>query len=260
MATWCAVGYTITGLFAWEYMSNFSCAPSATRAECRTSDNMGWRYLHFTCGSLVIVLSLLRVTVVRMVHTPKWLVCQNRDEEIYHNLRDLAVRYKRPFSLTLEQLREQGKVLHTERSVWSAFRIRKHFSVLFETNRLAWSTVLIIANWSVLGIVAPLYNSFLPYYLAAQGANVGDGGNYTTWRNYAINQMSGLIGPVLAGVLVQTRYLGRRGTLAIGATMTTALQFGYTQVKTPAQNVGVSSAIQAASYVFPFTSTYRYCR
>ena len=42
MAVWWAVGYTITGLFAWAYMSNFSCAPLATVAECTNADNMGW--------------------------------------------------------------------------------------------------------------------------------------------------------------------------------------------------------------------------
>jgi len=96
-------------------------------------------------------------------------------------------------------------------------------------------------------MVSPLYSVFLPYYLASRGADVGDSSNYTTWRNYAINQIAGLIGPVVAGLLVETRYIGRRGTLAIGALVTMALQFGYTQIKTPAQNVGVSSAITAAS-------------
>ena len=99
----------------------------------------------------------------------------------------------------------------------------------------------------MIGIVSPLYSVFLPYYLKSRGADVGSDSNYTTWRNYAINQVAGLIGPCVAAVLVETRYLGRRGTLAIGAAITMALQFGYTQIKTPAQNVGVSASITAAS-------------
>lgn len=193
------------------------------------------------------MLALLRLLLVRMVHTPKWLVSQNRDEEIFRNLRDIALKYDRPFSLTLKKLREQGDVRHTDKSVWSTLRLGKHFSALFETKKLGWSTTLIIANWVVLGIVAPLYSAFLPYYLASRGVSVGDGSNYTTWRNYAITQISGIFGPVLGGVLVQTKYIGRRGTLAIGAILTTVLQFSYTQIRTPAQNLGVSSAIQAAS-------------
>ena len=247
MALWWAVGYTITGLFAWGFMSNYSCAPDATVAQFTQQDKMGWRYLHSTCGALVLVLSVLRLLVVRMVQTPRWLLSQNRDDEVLHNLHEVASKYSRSFSLTLEQLQSQGRITDTEKSVWSGLRLRKHFSGLFDTRRLAWSTTVIIANWFVIGMVSPLYSVFLPYYLKSRGADVGSDSNYTTWRNYAINQVAGLIGPCVAAVLVETRYLGRRGTLAIGAAITMALQFGYTQIKTPAQNVGVSASITAAS-------------
>ena len=149
--------------------------------------------------------------------------------------------------LTLDQLQSEGVTLHTEESVWSWVRIKQHFIGLFQTRRLAWSTTVIIANWFVIGMVTPLYSVFLPYYLKSRGADTGDDSNYTTWRNYAINQVAGLFGPTIAGVLVETRYVGRRGALAIGAAITMILQFGYTQIKTPAQNVGVSAAITAAS-------------
>jgi hypothetical protein len=257
MAVWWAVGYAITGFLAWGFMSNYSCDPDATVAQCTRADNWGWRYLHFTAGSLVIVLSVLRLLVVRMVQTPKWLVSQNRDEEVHSILLGLAEKYNRSYSLTLEQLEGLGRVLHTEKSVWSALRLRKHFAGLFATPKLAYSTAMIIANWFVIGMVSPLYSVFLPYYLASRGADVGSSSNYTTWRNYAINQVAGLFGPVIAGILVETAYVGRRGTLAIGALITMALQFGYTQIKTPAQNVGVSSAITAASNIY-YGTIYAY--
>jgi hypothetical protein len=92
---------------------------------------------------------------------------------------------------------------------------------------------MIILNWFVIGMVTPLYNVFLPYYLQSRGADTGDGSNYQTWRDYAVNQICGLFGPIIAGVLVETRFVGRRGTLATGAAITMALQFGYTQVRVP---------------------------
>ena len=246
MSIWWAVGYTITGLLAWGFMSNFSCDPNAV--VCLRQDNMGWRYLHITCGSLVLVMSILRIFVIRMTQTPKWLISQNRDEEVMENLNSIATKYKRTFSLTLEKLQAQGQVRNTELSVWSATRLMAHISGLFETKILAYSTTVIIANWFVIGMVSPLYSVFLPYYLASRGADVGQSGNYYVWRNYAINQVAGLFGPVIAGILVETRFVGRRGSLAIGALFTMVLQFGYTQIKTPAQNVGISAAITAASY------------
>ena len=247
MAVWWAVGYTITGLLAWAFMSNFSCAPDATTKTCTRADNMGWRYLHFTCGALVLVMALARITLIRMVQTPRWLISQNRDEEVIKTLNEISIKAKMPYHLTLEQLQAEGVVLHTEKSVWSAFRIKMHFKGLFQTRKLGWSTTVIFANWFVIGMVSPLYSVFLPFYLASRSANVGDDSNYTTWRDYAINQVAGLFGPVIAAALVESKLIGRRGTLAIGALITMVLQFGYTQITTPAQNLGVSAAISAAS-------------
>jgi hypothetical protein len=247
MAVWWAVGYTVTGLLAWAFMSNYSCPPDATTKTCTRADNMGWRYLHFTCGALVLALAGARLVFIKMVQTPRWLISQNRDEEVIKNLNDISTKYKKSHSLTLEQLQAEGRVLHTEKSVWSAFRIKEHFRGLFRTRKLGWSTTVIIANWFVIGMVSPLYSVFLPFYLASRGADVGDNSNYTTWRDYAINQVAGLAGPIIAAVLVETNFIGRRGTLAIGAAITMVLQFGYTQITTPAQNLGVSAAISAAS-------------
>ena len=247
MAVWWAVGYTITGLLAWAFMSNFSCAPDATPLTCTRSDNMGWRYLHFTCGALVLLMALARLTLIKMVQTPRWLISQNRDAEVIKILNYISTKGKKTHHLTLEQLEAEGVVLHTEKSVWSALRIKMHFKGLFQTRKLGWSTTVIFANWFVIGMVSPLYSAFLPFYLASRGADVGDDSNYTTWRDYAINQIAGLFGPLIAAGLVESKFIGRRGTLAIGALITMVLQFGYTQIKTPAQNLGVSAAISAAS-------------
>ncbi|KAE8551241.1 hypothetical protein EYB25_007477 [Talaromyces marneffei] len=188
LSVWWAIGYTIAGLLAWAFLSNFSCESDAM--ECTAADNMGWRYLHFTCGGLVLVLSVIRLFAVRMAQTPKWLTSQNRDEELYLILLNLSEKYKRPFSLTLEKLQSQGRVLHTEKSVWSGSRLESHFSGLFITPKLA-------------------------------------------------------------------RWFGRRGTLAVGAAITTVLQLGYTQIRTPAQNVGISAAITATSNIY-YGTIYAY--
>ena len=248
MALWWAVGYTITGFLAWAFLSDFSCPDDTTAAHCSRADNMGWRYLHFTCGGLVLLMAAARILFIKMPQTPKWLICQNRDEEVIKNLVAISTKYRRPMSLTLEQLQAEGRVLHTEKSVWSNLRVKLHFRGLFQTKKLGWSTTVIIANWFVIGMVSPLYTVFLPYYLATRGnADGGTSSNYITWRNYAINNIVGVFGPIIAGVLVETRFVGRRGTLAIGALVTMVLQFGYTQVTTPGQNLGVSAAITAAS-------------
>lgn len=245
MAAWWAVGYTVTGLLAWAFMSNFSCAPDAN--PCTRSANMGWRYLHFTSGALVLVAALARLLLIKMVQTPRWLIAQNRDEEVIKILNDISAKAKRPHQLTVERLQAEGIVLHTELSEWSALRIKMHFKGLFQTRLLAYSTSMIFANWFVIGMVTPLYGVFLPFYLQSRGADTGGHSNYQTWRDYAVNQIAGLIGPIIAAVLVESKFFGRKGTLAVGALITMVLQFGYTQIKTEAQNLGISAAISAAS-------------
>ncbi|EEA21245.1 conserved hypothetical protein [Talaromyces marneffei ATCC 18224] len=216
LSVWWAIGYTIAGLLAWAFLSNFSCESDAM--ECTAADNMGWRYLHFTCGGLVLVLSVIRLFAVRMAQTPKWLTSQNRDEELYLILLNLSEKYKRPFSLTLEKLQSQGRVLHTEKSVWSGSRLESHFSVC---------SCLTISHLEV-----PILEMI-----------------QTT--------LSGLLGPIIAGFLVERRWFGRRGTLAVGAAITTVLQLGYTQIRTPAQNVGISAAITATSNIY-YGTIYAY--
>ena len=234
----------VSGLLAWVFLGLFSCAPDVKL--CRRTENMGWRYLHFTCGAAVLLLGVLRITIVRLVQTPKWLVSQNRDEEVIEILRGISTKYDKPLILTLEQLKGAGNVQLTENSVWSGIRMRHHYSALFETRKLAWSTTLIIAIWFVIGLATPLYVVFLPYYLASRGAAVGDNSNFTVWRNYAITHVAGLSAPIIATLLVETKYLGRRGTLCFGALATMALQFGYTQITTPAQNLAFAAAISVA--------------
>ena len=138
-----------------------SCDPNGD--SCSRADNMGWRYLHFTCGALVLVLALARLVIVKMVQTPRWLISQNRDAEVLAVLDGIAIPAGRAHRLTLQQLQSLGVVLHTEKSVWSAFRIKMHIKGLFETRGLAWSMAVILANWFVIGMVSPLYSVFLPF-------------------------------------------------------------------------------------------------
>ena len=135
MAVWWAVGYTITGLFAWGFMSNYSCGPDATI--CTRADNMGWRYLHFTCGALVLLMALARVTFIRMVQTPRWLLAQNRDAEVIQVLDGMAAKYNRNHTLTLENLQAEGTVLYSDKSVWSALRLKLQIKWLIQTRNYA---------------------------------------------------------------------------------------------------------------------------
>ena len=250
LSIWWAVGYTIAGLFAWGFLSNYSCQfgpPKKKPPPCKKADNMGWRYMHWSLGALVFVMSLLRVTVLRLQHPAKWLITQGRDNEVIETLEGIATKYGRPLSLTLERLLSFGEVQEAKRSKWSARRILNHVGALFQTRKLAYSTSILLLTWATIGVAYPLFYVFLPYYLALRGYKENKSSNYLTWRNYAINKACGLFGPLIAAYLVQTRLLGRKGTLATGSLLTMAFLFGYTQVTTPEQNLGLVCSISVVS-------------
>lgn len=64
-----------------------------------------------------------------------------------------------------------------------------------------------------------------------------------TYRDYTITNVCSIFGPLIAAGLVESKYLGRRYTMAIGAIVTAAFFFGYTAIKTPTQNLALSSSI-----------------
>jgi MFS family permease len=102
---------------------------------------------------------------------------------------------------------------------------------------MGYSTFLNIISWALIGLAYPIYNVFLPYYLQSRGASTGDGSTYTTYRNYAITNVCSIFGPVIAGGLVEIRFLGRRYTMVIGALLTMTFLFAYTAVRTEVQNL-----------------------
>lgn len=192
-------------------IGSFSCDSAD---DCTKANNYGWRYLFFTTGALVLVMCILRVTVINLEETPKYLIGKNQDEKVVSQLQKLAAKYNRPCSLTVEQLQACG-TLETEKNRDSSLfkTLTVHVRGLFMTKRLGISTILIWASWALVGLAFPLYIVFLPEYLSSRGADFGDGSIYTTYRDYSISTTCSIIGPVVGGFLCNTPRVGRKGTM-----------------------------------------------
>ena len=107
MAAWWGVGQMIAGLVAWPFLAYYSCTKDQI---CTNANNSGWRYTFYTLGSFVFVLSLLRIFVIRLKESPKWLLSQNRDAEVVKIIQEIAEGAGKQCSLTLEQLQSIGTV------------------------------------------------------------------------------------------------------------------------------------------------------
>ncbi len=183
---------------------------------------MGWRYLYYTSGGLVFLMSIARVLVIRFHETPKFLLCQSRDDDVVDGFQRLAQRYHRPCALTVDQLRACGEVSSTHahaRHVASPAELLVHVRGLFATRQLGLSTALVWFSWMLIGLAYSLFYVFLPDYLASrQTATTGSTSAYITWRNYAITNICSIPGPILAGFMCESQ-LGRKYTMTIGAVL-----------------------------------------
>ncbi|KAK5111533.1 hypothetical protein LTR62_004828 [Meristemomyces frigidus] len=272
MACWWGAGQLVAGLFAWAFLPNYSCPgdPSKTGVPCNWKTNPGWRYVWFACGALVFAMSIARVTVIRLKETPKYLLGEGKDEQVVETLQFIATKYHRPCSLTLERLSACGRTnvgqLDTRRSSVANHSKRRfgfgeisvHLRGLFATRKLALSTCLIWFSWLLIGLAYPLYNVFLPQYLKTRGAALGGLSVRDQWRDYAVSNVASIPSPILAGFMCRSRFFwGRRGTMIIGALVTMAFFFAYTQVSNNAQNFGFTCAISFCLNIY-YGTLYAY--
>lgn len=231
----------------------------------------------YTCSALVFVMSVLRITVIRLKETPKYLLGEGKDEEVVAGFHAMAEMYDRPCTITIEQLRACGVIQSAHgRSKWSVAEFTIHIRGLFSTKAIGLSTSLIWVSWTLIGLAYPLFYVFLSSYLATRGAEFGSLSNYETWRNYALVNVASIFGPILAGHMANYKLLGRKYTMAIGALITSkplstqdfvslplanqfpvAFFFAYTQIKSQPANVGISCAIAFSLNIY-YGTLYAY--
>ena len=256
LACWWGFAPVIAAGFAWPLLSlpQYICTEAAT---CTRSNNMGWRYIWFGNGALVLVMSVLRVTVIQLRETPKFLLSKGEDAKVVETFQYISQKYNRPCNVTLEKLEACGPIKSTYGGTrYGLGETAAHLRGLFQTKKLGLSTGLIWLSWTLIGLAYPLFYVFLPEFLASRGAQTGEDSPYYTWRNYFITNTVGIFGPVLAGFMCNWKYLGRRYTMAIGALITMAFFFAYTAVRTAAQNLGESGNPPGSDYATDFLCSF----
>lgn len=154
--------------------AKLNCDPATTGIPCTYSNNKGWRYLMYTSGALVFIMSILRVTVIRLRETPKYLLGRGEDVRLVADFHFMAEKYNRPCSITVAQLEACGIVSSAHgKSKVSIEELSIHFRGLFANRRIAFSTILIWCSWTLIGLAYPLFYVFLSSYLASRGAEFG---------------------------------------------------------------------------------------
>lgn len=86
----------------------------------------------------------------------------------------------------------------------------------------------------------PLFNGFLPQYLQNSGQNTPTPTNIV-YRNYAITSIVGVPGSLVAYYTVDTKYIGRKYTIAISSLLTGILLCLFTVSPNPNYQLAMSS-------------------
>jgi hypothetical protein len=112
---------------------------------------MGWRYVMYTSGALVFVMSVARITVIRLKETPKYLLAEGRDADVVAGFQAMATKYNRPCSITLEMLEACGPIQGAHgQSKFSVSELTIHLRGLFATKTIGLSTCLIWLSWTLI--------------------------------------------------------------------------------------------------------------
>lgn len=193
---------------------------------------------------------LVRFFVFHLLESPKFLLSQGRQAEAVAVVHGIAHRNGAKTWLTEEILDavvdgDDETVIQRSTTRLSARNIIKqnltsfsgeHVRPLFSNRKLGITTLLIWFCWATIGMGYPLFNAFLPQYLSHGGSSpVDDGGSTviadtaSTYRNYAIISIAGVPGSLLAAYTVghESRFLGRKGTLAISTLVSAIFLFFF---------------------------------
>ncbi|KAL3434039.1 major facilitator superfamily domain-containing protein [Aspergillus tetrazonus] len=216
------LGNAITALISWPLVVNF-CCPNGTSAE-----------------TLCLIMSLARSFALGMHESPRWLVSQGRTEDAVAALNEISFKNRADYSADPSQFccLPNDQIL---KRTWleEISSIKELF--LGKRNLRLMSCLFLL--WALVGICYPLFNVFLPYYLASHGANLGDSSNYQTDWDLVLSSVAGIFGPLLSAYLVRVRKLGYRGTLFLTSCICAVLAGLFTQVRTEAQNIAFSCMI-----------------
>lgn len=218
-----------------------------------------------TLGAIALFLAVIRVFVFRIPESPRFLIAKGRDAEAVEAVNHIARYNRQPEPLTLAMLQAiderlgttpataqaeekvgagaPGSKLSTLARIRESFQDYKtdNFRKLFSGRKMAQHTSITFLIWLTIGVAYPLYFAFITSYLENNTSYAADTSFDHTYKVYCIISAVGIVGPISAGFLVETR-LGRRWMMAISAALTGVFLFAYTAVDNEAGNIGFQAA------------------
>jgi len=232
LSVWWPLGQLVSSLIAWFFIGQWSL-------------DAGWRYFLATIGLWTFVMFFIRFFVFHLFESPKFLLNQGRQDEAVAVIHGLAFKNGTKTWLTSDILNEVAGTDDTESTLNNVAKpsggLSEKFAkfspdkvqALFKDKKLGIATALMWTAWATIGMGYPLFAAFLPQYFAKYSSGNTEVESETsaisneTYRNYAYTSMFGVPGSCLAAWLVNNKYFGRKGTLAMSTLLSALFQLAF---------------------------------
>ncbi|KAE8367909.1 major facilitator superfamily domain-containing protein [Aspergillus caelatus] len=182
---------------------------SQSSTSCHYVSNKGWRYVWWTFGCITLFLYLCRF-VFPFRETPKYLLSKRRDAEAAQLVTDMATYSKRRTWLNEISFARVNSTIDATDSRRTP-RLR---SLLFALQPSGLPILCLL--WALTGLTFPLHKTSLTTYLAAtHNISPITPTSVTTkylYTRYLYSSLCAIPGPIAAGMLIQTKLLGRKRT------------------------------------------------
>ncbi|KAL2827750.1 major facilitator superfamily domain-containing protein [Aspergillus cavernicola] len=258
------LGQLVAYAVGWAFIAGYTCgtgpdAVSTTEALGKTkrassgSDlchyvaNKGWRYVWWTFGCITLFLYLCRFCFP-LRETPKHLVARRRDAEATQIVKDIAAYNKRQTWLTEASFARIDSTIDAD-----AVETRRQSptrAVALSLGMIGFSVLLLL--WIVTGLTFVLHKTYVANYLSAKhGVTAVTPTGVSTdylFSRYLYTTISAIPGPIIAGLLIEAQFLGRKRTGAIIALLTGLFMLLETLVQSPNAALGFNCILSFLEY------------